>query len=93
MTETDAALPRETGQEKSTQACPNCGAELGVQETPYGSTAAVACPKCYPATDPNAARQQASSPSLPREVGTPVGATPPTAPGSAGADAPTEGGA
>lgn len=74
MTETDAALPRETGQEKASVVCPNCGGPLGVEESPYGSFAATACPKCYPAAAPEAAsgRQQASVPQLPRETGTQV---------------------
>lgn len=76
MTETDAtAVPRETGQEKATATCPNCGGTVGVIESPYGSFSAAACPKCYPQVDPNAdanARQQASSPVPPRETGTQV---------------------
>jgi len=44
----ETALPRETGNEKSTAECPNCGAELPVVETPYGSTSTGVCSKCWP---------------------------------------------
>lgn len=69
-----AVLPRETGQEKATAKCPNCGAELAVIETPYGGTAPATCPKCYPAADSANARQQAAgqgSQGLQRQLGTP----------------------
>ena len=76
MTETTdlASLPRETGQEKSSSTCPNCGATLGVVETEYGGKSPEACKKCYPASAPGDAnaRQQAGagSSSTPRELGT-----------------------
>jgi len=76
MTETpDAAtLPRETGQEKATATCPNCGGTLPVVETTYGTTHPGTCPKCFPAPDDAAnTRQQAGATgpgTLPREVGT-----------------------
>lgn len=77
MTETTdlASLPRETGAEKASTTCANCGTTLQVVESPYGGTSPSACPKCYPATDPKAGaneRQQAGagSSSTPRELGT-----------------------
>lgn len=39
------ALPRETGNEKSTP-CPTCGKDLPSVTTAYGSTVAGACPDC-----------------------------------------------
>jgi hypothetical protein len=87
MTEqtTGETLPRETGQEKAPSTCANCGAEVGVVEAPYGGTAPANCPKCYPATDPANARQQAGagSSSVPRELGSAV----PTPPSTGGPDA------
>ena len=69
-----STLPRETGAEKASTTCANCGTTLKVVESPYGGTAPEACPKCYPATAPGDAnaRQQAGagSSSTPRELGT-----------------------
>lgn len=42
----DEPLPRETGNEKSGETCPNCGTELPTTETSYGSVITGACPKC-----------------------------------------------
>lgn len=78
MTETTdlASLPRETGAEKASTTCSNCGTTLQVVEAPYGGTSPSACPKCYPATAPGDAnaRQQAGagSSSTPRELGSTV---------------------
>ncbi len=44
----DLALPRETGEEKSTVACATCGEQLPVVESTYGSTSPGACPVCWP---------------------------------------------
>ncbi len=44
--ETD--LPRETGEEKSTVECPNCGSELPTVKSTYGSIVPGACAKCWP---------------------------------------------
>jgi len=47
----DLAQPRETGSEKASTTCVQCGGEVPVVETAYGSTAPGACPKCWPQAD------------------------------------------
>lgn len=62
----DAAI-RETGAQKAIRQCPQCGAEMVVTESPYGSVTAY-CPNHEtPITTEQAAEQ-----SLPRETGTDI---------------------
>lgn len=58
----DATI-RETGAEKALRQCPQCGAEMVVTTSPYGSVTAF-CPNHETITE------QASAQSLPRETGT-----------------------
>lgn len=60
----DAAI-RETGAHKALRVCPQCGGEMVVTESPYGSLTAY-CPNHETITE------QASAQSLPRETGTDV---------------------
>lgn len=53
----------------ATVPCPNCGSDRPVSEQADGSKVAEACPKCYPAVEP----ETASAPTTPaREAGTDI---------------------
>lgn len=64
MTDTQEALPRETGEEKTTTECGTCGTQLPVVVSPYGSRTTGLCPKCWGAAagtpDQQAAQQAAA---------------------------------
>jgi ssDNA-binding Zn-finger/Zn-ribbon topoisomerase 1 len=68
---TESALPRETGAEKAGRTCPNCGTQMQVTETSYGSLVAV-CPKCSDQSQLAPQTASEASTTTPRVTGTTV---------------------
>lgn len=44
----DLSARRETGSQKASGACSNCGGPVPLVQTEYGSTSVGACPVCWP---------------------------------------------
>ncbi len=66
---------RETGQEQSKEPCPECGRNLPLETSAYGSTVPGKCPTCYKAptkADVKEANQTAAEAVTARELGTDV---------------------
>lgn len=75
-------LPRETGEEKSTVKCTNCGSELPAVKSEYGSLVPGACTSCWPAGEEGEKpesqldAQNAAADKAPAPEGTPAAAVP-----------------